>query len=166
MDAVPERLDVWGDPISRTGFTPMTADQTAADRAFGFVRNIVAPVKTSTVTTDPVKKEVARLQLGLERPDKKVSLAVDVGREEPVKFEIELTDRERRQFTFASGILAKALVEQDIKSPEWKKLTDDERKDQIRDRLTFARKAFRQTMATRALERYMSENDDLPKIKP
>lgn len=166
FDAVPERLDVWGDPISRTGFTPMTADQTAADRAFGFVRNIVAPVKTSTVTTDPVKKEVARLQLGLERPDKKVSLAVDVGQEEPVKFEIELTDRERRQFTFASGILAKALVEQDIKSPEWKKLTDDERKDQIRDRLTFARKAFRQTMATRALERYMSENEDLPKIKP
>lgn len=166
FDAVPERVDVWGDTVSRTGFTPMPAGQPTGERLAGFVRNLVAPVKTSTVTTDPVKKEVARLQLGLERPDKKVSLAVDIGREEPVKFEIELTDRERRQFTFASGVLAKALVEQDIKSPEWKKLTDDERKEKIRDRMTFARKTFRQTIGTRALERYLSENDDLPKIKP
>jgi hypothetical protein len=166
FDEVPERIDVWGDTISRTGFTPMPAGQPGDERLVGFVRNLVAPVKTSTVTTDPVKKEVARLQLGLERPDKKVSLAVDVGREEPVKFEIELTDRERRQFTFASGILAKALVEQDIKSPEWKKLTEDERKEKIRDRMTFARKAFRQTIGTNALKRYMSENNDLPKIKP
>jgi hypothetical protein len=166
FDAVPERIDVWGDTISRTGFTPMPAEQPANDRLAGFVRNLVAPVKTSTVTTDPVKKEVARLQLGLERPDKKVSLAVDVGQEKPVKFEIELTDRERRQFTFASGILAKALVEQDIKSPEWKDLTEDERKEKIRDRMTFARKAFRQTIGTNALKRYISENNDLPKIKP
>jgi hypothetical protein len=166
FDEVPERIDVWGDTISRTGFTPMPAGQPGDERLVGFVRNLVAPVKTSTVTTDPVKKEVSRLQLGLERPDKKVSLAVDVGREEPVKFEIELTDRERRQFTFASGILAKALVEQDIKSPEWKKLTEDERKEKIRDRMTFARKAFRQTIGTNALKRYMSENNDLPKIKP
>lgn len=166
FDEVPERIDVWGDTISRTGFTPMPAEQPANERLAGFVRNLVAPVKTSTVTADPVKKEVARLQLGLERPDKKVSLAVDIGREEPVKFEIELTDRERRQFTFASGILAKALVEQDIKSPEWKKLTEDERKEKIRDRMTFARKAFRQTIGTNALKRYISENNDLPKIKP
>lgn len=166
FDEVPERIDVWGDTISRTGFTPMPAEQPADQRLSGFVRNLVAPVKTSTVTTDPVKKEVARLQLGLERPDKKVSLAVDIGREEPVKFEIELTDRERRQFTFASGVLAKALVEQDIKSPEWKTLTEDERKEKIRDRMTFARKAFRQTIGTNALKRYISENNDLPKIKP
>jgi hypothetical protein len=166
FDAVPERIDVWGDMVSRTGFTPMPAGQPTDERLAGFVRNIVAPIKTSTVTTDPVKKEVARLQLGLERPDKKVSLAVDVGQEKPVKFEIELTDRERRQFTFASGILAKALVEQDIKSPEWKKLTEDERKEKIRDRMTFARKAFRQTIGTNALKRYISENNDLPKIKP
>jgi hypothetical protein len=166
FDKVPERIDVWGDTISRTGFTPMPAEQPANDRLAGFVRNLVAPVKTSTVTTDPVKKEVARLQLGLERPDKKVSLAVDVGQEKPVKFEIELTDRERRQFTFASGVLAKALVEQDIKSPEWKDLTEDERKEKIRDRMTFARKAFRSTIGTRALERYMAENEGLPKIKP
>ena len=166
FDKVPERIDVWGDTISRTGFTPMPAEQPADQRLAGFVRNLVAPIKTSTVTTDPVKKEVARLQLGLERPDKKVSLAVDIGREDPVKFEIELTDRERRQFTFASGVLAKALVEQDIKSPEWKTLTEDERKEKIRDRMTFARKAFRQTIGTNALKRYISENNDLPKIKP
>lgn len=166
FDAVPERLDVWGDPVTRTGFSETGANLPAADRAFGVVRNLVMPVKSSRVTADPVKKEVARLQLGLERPDKKVSLAVDVGREEPVKFEIELTDRERRQFTFASGILAKALVEQDIKSPDWKKLTDDERREKIRDRLSFSRKTFRNVIGTRALERYMSENEDLPKIKP
>ena len=166
FDAVPERIDVWGDTVSRTGFTPMPAKQSTGEQLTGFVRNIVAPVKTSTVTTDPVKKEVARLQLGLERPDKKVSLAVDVGQEKPVKFEIELTDRERRQFTFASGILAKALVEQDIKSPEWKNLTEDERREKIKDRLSFARKTFRSTIGTRALERYMAENEGLPKIKP
>jgi hypothetical protein len=62
--------------------------------------------------------------------------------------------------------LGKALVEQDIKSPEWKKLTDDERREKIKDRLSFARKTFRSTIGTRALERYMAENDDLPKIKP
>jgi len=166
FDAVPERLDVWGDPVTRTGFSETGANLPASERAFGIVRNLVAPVKSSKTTTDPVKKEVARLQLGLERPDKKVSLAVDIGREDPVKFEIELTDRERRQFTFASGVLGKALVEQDIKSPEWKKLTDDERREKIKDRLSFARKTFRSTIGTRALERYMAENDDLPKIKP
>jgi hypothetical protein len=166
FDAVPERLDVWGDPVTRTGFSETGANLPASERAFGIVRNLVTPVKSSKTTTDPVKKEVARLQLGLERPDKKVSLAVDIGREDPVKFEIELTDRERRQFTFASGVLGKALVEQDIKSPEWKKLTDDERREKIKDRLSFARKTFRSTIGTRALERYMAENDDLPKIKP
>ena len=166
FDAVPERLDVWGDPVTRTGFSETGANLPAAERTFGIVRNLVAPVKSSKTTTDPVKKEVARLQLGLERPDKKVSLAVDIGREEPVKFEIELTDRERRQFTFASGVLAKALVEQDVKSPDWKKLTDDERREKIKDRLSFSRKAFRNVIGTRALERYMAENDDLPKIKP
>lgn len=166
FDAVPERLDVWGDPVTRTGFSETGANLPAAERTFGIVRNLVAPVKSSKTTTDPVKKEVARLQLGLERPDKKVSLAVDIGREDPVKFEIELTDRERRQFTFASGVLAKALVEQDVKSPDWKKLTDDERREKIKDRLSFSRKAFRNVIGTRALERYMAENDDLPKIKP
>jgi hypothetical protein len=164
IEAVPERLDVWGDPIVRAP-SMTVAGKPLVDQFGAAAFNLLVPIKPTRETTDPVKKEVARLGLGLERPKKEVNLSINMeGRDKPVKFKIELTDRERRQFTLASGIAAKALVEQDIASPEWKQLDDDERKKRIKDRMSSARESFRGIIASRALKRYLSENDDLPPI--
>ena len=164
IEAVPERLDVWGDPIVRA--PSMTVAGKPLIEQFGAATfNLLSPIKPTRETTDPVKKEVARLGLGIDRPKKEVNLSVNIeGEEKPVKFKIELTDRERRQFTLASGIMAKALIQQDIASPEWQQLDDDQRQKLIKDRMSSSREAFRQLIASRAMERYLSENEDLPPI--
>jgi hypothetical protein len=164
LEAVPERLDVWGDPVVRA--PSMTVAGKPLIDQFGAVAfNLLSPIKPTRETTDPVKKEVARLGLGLDRPKKDVNLSINVeGEEKPVKFKIELTDRELRQFTFASGILAKQIIQQDIASPEWQQLDDDQRQKLIKDRMSSSREAFRQLIASRAMERYLSENEDLPPI--
>lgn len=164
IEAVPERLDVWGDPVVRA--PSMTVAGKPLIDQFGAVAfNLLSPVKPTRETTDPVKKEVARLGLGIDRPKKEVNLSVNIeGEEKPVKFKIELTDRERRQFTLASGIMAKALIQQDIASPEWQQLDDDQRKKLIKDRMSSSREAFRGLISSRAMERYLAENDDLPPI--
>jgi hypothetical protein len=164
IEAVPERLDVWGDPIVRA--PSMTVAGKPLIEQFGAATfNLLSPIKPTRETTDPVKKEVARLGLGIDRPKKEVNLSVNIeGEEKPVKFKIELTDRERRQFTLASGIMAKALIQQDIASPEWQQLDDDQRQKLIKDRMSSSREAFRQLIASRAMERYLAENEDLPPI--
>jgi hypothetical protein len=164
IEAVPERLDVWGDPIVRAP-SMTVAGKPLIDQFGAAAFNLLSPIQPTRETTDPVKKEVARLGLGLDRPKKEVNLSVNIeGEEKPVKFKIELTDRERRQFTFASGILAKQIIQQDIASPEWQQLDDDQRQELIRDRMSSSREAFRQLIASRAMERYLSENEDLPPI--
>lgn len=164
LEAVPERLDVWGDPIVRAP-SMTVAGKPLVDQFGAAAYNLLVPIKPTRETTDPVKKEVARLGLGLERPKKEVNLSINIeGREKPVKFKIELTDRERRQFTLVSGIVAKKIIEQDIASPEWQRLDDDQRQKLIRDRMSSSRDAFRQLIASRALKRYLAENDDLPPI--
>ncbi len=60
--------------------------------------------------------------------------------------------------------MAKALIQQDIASPEWQQLDDDQRQKLIKDRMSSSREAFRQLIASRAMERYLSENEDLPPI--
>lgn len=164
IEAVPERLDVWGDPIVRAP-SMTVAGKPLIDQFGAAAFNLLSPIKPTRETTDPVKKEVARLGLGIDRPKKEVNLSVNIeGEEEPIKFKIELTDRERRQFTLASGIMAKALIQQDIASPEWQQLDDDQRQKLIKDRMSSSRDAFRQLIASRAMERYLAENEDLPPI--
>ena len=165
LNRVPARIDIWGEPIYRSGFT-RPEQEPAALQPYAVLRNAAFPVRSSTLVKDPVKLEVSRLRLGLDRPDKKVSVSVDIGKEEPVKFNVELTDQERRQFTFASGKLAKVLVQADLKTPEWKKMNDDERREQIRDRMSFSRQAFRETFGVKALNRYVNENKKLPPVQP
>lgn len=164
IEAVPERLDVWGDPIVRAP-SMTVAGKPLIDQFGAAAFNLLSPIQPTRETTDPVKKEVARLGLGLDRPKKEVNLSINIeGKEKPVKFKIELTDRERRQFTLASGIMAKALIQQDLASPEWKQLDDDQRQKLIKDRMSSSREAFRQLIASRAMERYLAENEDLPPI--
>ena len=164
IEAVPERLDVWGDPIVRAP-SMTVAGKPLIDQFGAAAFNLLSPIQPTRETTDPVKKEVARLGLGIDRPKKEVNLSVNIeGEEKPVKFKIELTDRERRQFTLASGIMAKALIQQDIASPEWQQLDDDQRQKLIKDRMSSSREAFRGLIASRAMERYLAENDDLPPI--
>jgi hypothetical protein len=165
INRVPNKLNVWGDPITRTGALPV-AGRPTIDQVGAISFNLLSPVGMSTTTKDPFLKEIGRLQLGVAPPKKEMSLSVSTGQEKPVKFKLELTDQERRQFTFVSGKLGKALIQADMDTPEWKKLDDDERRAQIRKRMEFSRSVFAKTFKTRALNRYVEENQKLPPVQP
>ena len=165
INRVPNKLNVWGDPITRTGALPVTG-RPAIEQVGAISFNLLSPVGMSTTTKDPFLKEIGRLQLGVAPPKKDISLSINTGQEKPVKFKLELTDQERRQFTFASGKLGKALIQADMDTPEWKKLDDDERRAQIRKRMEFSRSAFRKTFGVMALNRYAEENNKLPPVQP
>jgi len=164
IDRVPNKLNVWGDPLTRTGALPVSG-RPFAEQVGAVSFNLLSPVGVSTATKDPFLKEIGRLQLGIAPPKKEVSLTVSTGQEKPLKFEIELTDKERRQFTFASGKLGKALIQADMATPEWKKMDDDERRAQVRKRMEFSRSVFRKTFGAMALDRYVEENGKLPPVK-
>lgn len=165
INRVPNKLNVWGDPITRTGALPVTG-RPAVEKLGAISFNLLSPVGMSTTTKDPFLKEIGRLQLGVAPPKKEMSLSVNTGQEKPVKFKLELTDQERRQFTFVSGKLGKALIQADMDTPEWKKLDDDERRAQIRKRMEFSRSVFAKTFKTMALNRYVEENNKLPPVQP
>jgi len=165
INRVPNKLNVWGDPITRTGALPV-AGRPAVEQVGAISFNLLSPVGMSTTTKDPFLKEIGRLQLGVAPPKKEMSLSVSTGQEKPVKFKLELTDQERRQFTFVSGKLGKALIQADMDTPEWKKLDDDERRAQIRKRMEFSRSVFAKTFKTMALNRYVEENQKLPPVQP
>jgi len=165
INRVPNKLNVWGDPITRTGALPV-AGRPTIDQVGAISFNLLSPVGMSTTTKDPFLKEIGRLQLGVAPPKKEMSLSVSTGQEKPVKFKLELTDQERRQFTFVSGKLGKALIQADMATPEWKNLDDDERRAQIRKRMEFSRSVFAKTFKTRALNRYVEENQKLPPVQP
>jgi hypothetical protein len=165
INRVPNKLNVWGDPITRTGALPV-AGRPTIDQVGAISFNLLSPVGMSTTTKDPFLKEIGRLQLGVAPPKKDISLSINTGQEKPVKFKLELTDQERRQFTFASGKLGKALIQADMATPEWKKLDDDERRAQIKKRMEFSRSAFRKTFGVMALNRYTEENKKLPPVQP
>jgi hypothetical protein len=165
INRVPNKLNVWGDPITRTGALPV-AGRPAIEQVGAISFNLLSPVGMSTTTKDPFLKEIGRLQLGVAPPKKDISLSINTGEEKPVKFKLELSDRERRQFTFVSGKLGKALIKADMATPEWKKLDDDDRRAQVRKRMEFSRSVFRKTFATMALNRYVKENQKLPPVQP
>lgn len=165
INRVPNKLNVWGDPITRTGALPV-AGRPTTEQVGAIAFNLLSPVGMSTATKDPFLREIGRLQLGVAPPKKEMSLSVSTGQEKPVKFKLELTDQERRQFTFVSGKLGKALIQADMATPEWKNLDDDERRAQIRKRMEFSRSVFAKTFKTRALNRYVEENQKLPPVQP
>jgi hypothetical protein len=165
INRVPNKLNVWGDPITRTGALPV-AGRPAADQVTAIAFNLLSPVGMSTATKDPFLREIGRLQLGVAPPKKEIALSINTGQEKPLKFKLELTDQERRQFTFVSGKLGKALIQADMATPEWKKLDDDERRAQVRKRMEFSRSVFAKTFKTMALNRYVEENQKLPPVQP
>jgi hypothetical protein len=165
INRVPNKLNVWGDPITRTGALPV-AGRGAIEQVGAISFNLLSPVGMSTTTKDPFLKEIGRLQLGVAPPKKETTLSINTGAEKPVKFKLELSDRERRQFTFVSGKLGKALIKADMATPEWKGLDDDDRRAQVRKRMEFSRSVFRKTFATMALNRYVEENQKLPPVQP
>ena len=111
---LPKR-NVWGEPIQRGG-------------ALG--PDIISPVYTSTLSNDPVAREVARLNLGINRPDRVVR-------------GVELTDKQYDEYVRVSGTIAKRTVLNYVKSPAWKSIPDYMKKDIIKKAMTKARSAAR-----------------------
>lgn len=122
--SVPVRRNVWGDPIK-------------AGDSVG--PNIVSPFYASAVSKDPLNREIARLQAPLSMPQRSVMVA---GKRVP------LTPSQYDEYVQLSGKAAKSYLEQFITTPEWKAMTDDERRDEVKGALEDFRGAARDELRT------------------
>ena len=107
--SVPARLNVWGEPIAN-------GDAVGPD--------IVSPFYASRASNDPVKQEMARIRAPLSMPQR--SLTVN-GKK------VELTPEQFADYVHLSGSAAKTWLDSYIKSDEWRAMSDDERRDAVKD---------------------------------
>jgi len=121
-----ERLNVWGEPIKRGS----GAGQGPLGSAFSFV----SPVYTSSMTKDPVLLEAGRLKAPISMPQR--SITIDGQRK-------QLTPEQFHLYVQLSGRPAKKYLEGVIASPEWATISDDERRDFLKDTLREYRDAAR-----------------------
>jgi hypothetical protein len=112
------RRNVWGDEVKRGS----GAGQGAAGSAYNFI----SPVYTSSISRDPVLKEMARLRVPLSMPQR--SLTID-----GVKH--RLTPEQYSYYVQLSGKPAKAFFSGYIGSDEWQNMTEEERRDTAKERL-------------------------------
>jgi hypothetical protein len=141
------RRNVWGDEVKKGN----GAGGTALSSAYSFV----SPVSTSPASRSPLLREVARLRAPLSMPQRKVRAG---------GIDQRLTPEQYSYYVQLTGKPAKAHLEEYIRSPEWKALTDDERRDYLAD--TF--KEFRSEARGQLLEMFpdLGAKDKLPPLPP
>jgi hypothetical protein len=123
--SVPARINVWGEPVER-------GDALGPD--------IVSPIYGKRATRDPMKREMSRLRAPLAMPQR--TLLVD-GRRVP------LTPEQFRDYVQLSGQPAKQYLTEFIKSPEWRAMSDDERREEVQDVLKEFRATAREELKQR-----------------
>jgi hypothetical protein len=106
------RRDVWGEPLKRGS----GAGQSVAEG----VANYANPVFYSRETKDPLRREVARLKAPLSMPQR--SLMIDGAR-------VRLTPEQYSAYVQLSGQPAKQYFGEFIRTPEWRGMTDDEKRE-------------------------------------
>lgn len=145
--ALPERLDAWGDEVVRVGYTkpedsPLWGSLTA-------VTNILNPVRTSRVdASSPVKTEVARLGMKVSLPQETITYA---------KNDIELTREEFETYTEVSGGVAKTILDQAVQTPQYKNLSEEAKKEFILDTLSDVRRQTREALLPSVITRVLTE---------
>jgi hypothetical protein len=144
--ALPERLDAWGDEVVRVGYTkpedsPLWGSLTA-------VTNILNPVRASRVdASSPVKTEVARLGMKVSLPQETITYA---------KNDIELTRQEFETYTEVSGSVAKTILDQAVQTPQYKNLSEEAKKEFILDTLSDVRRETREALLPSVITRVLS----------
>lgn len=122
-NSLPVKRDIWGDPLKR-------------DTALG--PDMVSPFRYGEQSSDPVNAEVARLAVMLTPVSRK--LKDDDGNS------IELTAEQYDQLVQLAGKPAKEALAKEISSPEWRRLSDDEKRKTIREIVNDFRDAARDTL--------------------
>lgn len=121
--SLPVRRDVWGEPVSRG--------------AGGAIEKGISPVYRSRIKRDPLSQEIARLRAPLSRPPR--SITID-------RRKVDLTPAQFDEYVQLSGKPARAALEAEIASPEWKGLTDNERRELVRETFKDFRAAARDAL--------------------
>src|SRR3546814_1747271 len=94
-DELPERLNLWGQPLAR-------------GKSFG--PDLVSPVWVSTERNDPLMSEVARLRLGLSKPQRTIG-------------GVELAPEQYARYVYLAGAPAKAYIDASVISQGCKELS-------------------------------------------
>ena len=121
-EKLPARMNLWGEPIHR-------GDSLGP--------NIVSPIWRSMEKDDKTLKEVARLQVGLSKPDRKIG-------------GVELSAEQYARFVSTAGKPAKAYLDALVASPEWEAMPGGERRLAIKEAVS----DFRKIAKKRLLEEY------------
>jgi hypothetical protein len=124
--SVPVRRNVWGEPVE-------------AGDAIG--PDILSPFYGTRIKTAPVNQEIARLRVPLSMPQRHITIE---GRR------VDLTQQQYDDYLQLAGQPAKQYLEQQIASPEWQAMTDEDRRQTVRDAMA----DFRDAARTALLERH------------
>jgi hypothetical protein len=137
------RRNVWGEEVKRGS----GAGQGVAGAAYNFV----SPVYTSSISRDPVMKEMARLRVPLSMPQR--SLTID-GKKR------RLTPEQYSYYVQLSGKPAKAYFDTYIQTDEWKSKTPEEQRDEAKEVMKEFRDFARDQL--KGMFPDLQRRDDLP----
>jgi hypothetical protein len=116
---LPPRRNIWGDPIIRT--------------ATG-LESFLSPVQVSKESENEVDRELARLELSLSMPGSKLT-----HRGEKIELDPQVYD----EYVKNVGKDLKTGLTNRIKNPMYKKLTDEQKSESIKDFYSMVKKRYR-----------------------
>lgn len=140
--SVPVRRNVWGEP---------------AEKGDAIGPDVVSPFFATQAKSDPLSREIARLRAPLPRTPRAIN--VDGTR-------TNLTAKQYDAYVQLAGQPAKRYLESYIGTPEWKELTDDERRDEVKSTLEEFRGSARIELKKRFPELGGKGDDDFTPPPP
>lgn len=120
--SVPARRNVWGEPVAAGGGVPFS------------------PFYVSKVNTAPLNQEIARLRVPLSMPQRHIMVDGQ---------NVQLSPQQFDEYVQLAGGPAKSAIDQEIRSPEWRSMSDPDRVQFVKDTLTDFRDTARQTLVER-----------------
>lgn len=135
-DDLPPRRDLWGDPV--------TTQISTGKRSWGEVAySTISPIYISEGKSSPIDKELTRMKIGLSKPGKKQSI---------MGVPMELTPKLYDEFIQIStkkvinGKDLKDFLNDFVKNPDYKQMSDDRKEEEVRNIMTKARNIARMKM--------------------
>lgn len=124
-ESIPARLNIWGEPIER-------GDAVGPD--------FFSPFNGTKETSDPTKREIARIGAPLAMPGRSLMVAGQ---------RVQLDPDQYADYVELTGKAAKAYLDQFVRSPEWQAMTDDERREEVKEAFEEFRGAARDELKLR-----------------
>lgn len=117
-DDLRPRLDAWGRPILKEG---------------GLGPDIISPVYRSTARNEPINQEALRLGLKVTEPSRKVGAR-------------RLSDDEFHAYKVRAGEIITSEFSKLVSSPEWQRLSDQQKAKRFEDLKKYGRQAAREAL--------------------